>query len=255
MPRTYSEVVIKQLSSKSFNRCAFPGCTSPIVELDNIVSGEICHIAAANKAGPRYDPTQTAQQRNGVDNLIMLCGRHHKVIDSDTATYTVEKLRLMKSTHESSPQSKIAEFTALKALLTWYAKPKVVRQTMINSPGAIQGAIIQVKVQKGQLPKFNPATDSIGASAHHRNYVLHLINRSNEFASKQKGREFGHGALYGIINRTFGAKWDLNSIDHFDELCLFLQGRINNTIIGKQNRAQGIRNYSSFEEFKRRGLK
>jgi hypothetical protein len=48
-----------------------------------------------------YDPTQPTVERHGYDNLILLCAVHHKVVDSDPGTYSVEWLRKMKLDHEA----------------------------------------------------------------------------------------------------------------------------------------------------------
>lgn len=98
-PTRPSDAVVKQLFARSGNRCAYPKCTVEIVRGDAIV-GEICHIKAVSPNGPRYDPQQTAAERHGHDNLILLCANHHKVIDDDPEAYTVERLRKMKAGHE-----------------------------------------------------------------------------------------------------------------------------------------------------------
>lgn len=64
--------------------------------------GKICHIKAKSENGARYDPLQTAAERHGYENLILLCGRHHDVIDDDPDAYTVEYLRRLKLQHEQS---------------------------------------------------------------------------------------------------------------------------------------------------------
>jgi len=95
-----SQPTIKRLFAHSGNRCAFPGCVEMIVQEGTVV-GEICHIKAANAGGPRYDPRQSATERHGHDNRILLCGKHHTVIDADEEAYTVERLIKMKADHES----------------------------------------------------------------------------------------------------------------------------------------------------------
>jgi hypothetical protein len=84
----------------SRNCCAFPNCNVAIAEGTSLV-GEICHISAANAAGPRFDGQQTEEQRQSYDNLILLCANHHKVIDDDVVAYSVTRLLAMKATHES----------------------------------------------------------------------------------------------------------------------------------------------------------
>jgi hypothetical protein len=99
-PTGASQPTIKRLFALSGNLCAFPRCVEVLMQ-DSTVVGEICHIKAANPRGPRYDPQQTAGERHGYDNLVLLCGTHHKVIDDDVEAYTVERLLKMKADHES----------------------------------------------------------------------------------------------------------------------------------------------------------
>ena len=83
---------IKSLFARSGNRCAFPDCYVPLVEENDIVTGEVCHIKARNARGPRYDPSQTDAERNDSANLILLCARHHKIVDDTPAAYSVQIL-------------------------------------------------------------------------------------------------------------------------------------------------------------------
>lgn len=96
-----STETIKRLFAKSGNRCAFPKCSSTLVDGEKVV-GKICHIKARNEKGPRFDQSQTPEERHGYDNLILMCGRHHDVIDDDEGAYTVEHLHRLKSKHEQS---------------------------------------------------------------------------------------------------------------------------------------------------------
>ncbi len=86
-----SESVIKRLFGRSGNRCAYPKCTAEIVQGGTVV-GKICHIKAVNENGPRYDAAQSAAERHGYDNLILLCANHHTVIDDDPEAFTVDRL-------------------------------------------------------------------------------------------------------------------------------------------------------------------
>jgi len=100
-PTRPSDPAIKRLFTVSGNRCAFPKCKAEIVHGATIV-GKICHIKAANPGGPRYDANQSATERHDFGNLILLCGKHHDVIDDDEESYTVERLTKMKADHEAS---------------------------------------------------------------------------------------------------------------------------------------------------------
>src|SRR5271167_3557373 len=97
-PTGPTQATIKRLFALSSNKCAFPKCAAPLVDGEKVI-GKICHIKAQNEGGPRYDAGQTAEQRHGYDNLILMCGRHHDVIDDDEDAYTVEYLHRLKAKH------------------------------------------------------------------------------------------------------------------------------------------------------------
>ena len=69
-----SVATIKRLFAVSGNRCAFPGCTTPLVDpTSGKVTGRICHIRARNPQGPRHDPDHPDVARD-VNNLgSVLC--------------------------------------------------------------------------------------------------------------------------------------------------------------------------------------
>lgn len=95
-----------------------------------------------------------------------------------------------------------------------------------------------------------PPTGAIASSLAHRNYAKHLVDRYHEFASDQPGRTFSYPAIDANIKKMFGAKWDLISIESFLNLTNYLQGRIDNTRLGRINRSKGHSNYSTFDEYK-----
>lgn len=97
------ETTVRKLFALSMNRCAFPGCETPLVDDGaKTILGEVCHICADSPGGPRYDRAQTPSERHSFDNLIMMCAVHHKVIDDGTYldVYTVDYLRVLKRQHE-----------------------------------------------------------------------------------------------------------------------------------------------------------
>lgn len=102
--RNYTQATIKKLFASSGNQCAFPDCTQNIVDEEGNMIGEICHIEAAEQGGLRYNPAQTDKQRAHYNNLILLCGNHHTVIDNpdNINKYTVDLLKGMKENHEDN---------------------------------------------------------------------------------------------------------------------------------------------------------
>lgn len=100
---SYSDLTLKRLFALSGNECAFPGCTAPVIDTEHgVLTGQICHIKARSPGGPRYDPDQTEEERNGYANLLVMCAAHNKIIDDPTTQdqFTVEMLLAFKSAHE-----------------------------------------------------------------------------------------------------------------------------------------------------------
>ncbi len=102
-PTGPSGPTVKRLFALSGNRCAFPNCASSLVDQPSgSIIGEMCHIKGKKLGAARFDATQTDEERHGFDNLILLCGPYHKVIDEDEQRYTVDALREMKATHDAA---------------------------------------------------------------------------------------------------------------------------------------------------------
>lgn len=95
-----SEKTIKRLFALSGNLCAFPECSLPIVESSGTITGEICHIRAQNDGGPRFDKAQMDKERHGFGNLVLLCRRHHKIVDAEPDIFSVEALEDIKRIRE-----------------------------------------------------------------------------------------------------------------------------------------------------------
>jgi hypothetical protein len=99
-----SDKTRKILWARSGNRCA--ECRRQLVEeatradAESVV-GDECHIVSGQSQGPRYVASFPAARLDEPDNLILLCRVHHKMVDDQTQTYTVEALQKLKATHEA----------------------------------------------------------------------------------------------------------------------------------------------------------
>lgn len=250
-----AEKTIRRLFALSGNVCAFPECSLPVVESAGTITGEICHIKAKSKDGPRYDKTQTNEQRHAFENLILLCRRHHKVVDSEPVVYSAEALQEIKAVHESvaGRAEQATDGFYAKILLNDLRRVNVVNNSgnvAINSPGAIQAQTVNVKTTRRSVT-VNAPPGTIGADQQASRYVQYLVKRYNDFASADKTRRtrFSYGALSSNIETRFGAPWKLLPVTQFDAVCEYLQQRIGKTILAKLNHAKGIRSFSSYEEF------
>ena len=115
-----SVTTARALATLSGNVCAFPGCFAPLYDTTHGVwVGEICHIRAKSPGGPRYDSTQTDEERDGFHNLILLCSTHHKLIDdpSHLSKFTVEVLTQYKQQHEAQSHNTTLSESVLESII------------------------------------------------------------------------------------------------------------------------------------------
>jgi hypothetical protein len=102
----------KILWAKSGNRCAICRCKLVIersfVDNESLV-GDECHIISGAVDGPRYQTDCIDIEIDGVDNLLILCKVHHKMIDDQIETYSIVKLKNVKKLHEKWVEDNLSD--------------------------------------------------------------------------------------------------------------------------------------------------
>lgn len=245
---------IKRLFAVSGNQCAYPRCDIPLVELSGTVTGQIAHIKADSENGPRYDVTQTDEERHGFDNLILLCGRHHTIIDTEIEQHPVTLLQKFKKEHEQSGLIEIMPQTSsiAQSLLQNYQNIVISNNSgpvAVNSPGAIQANTINLKTTK-QKVTFTPPDGAVASNLKMLSYIEYLIAKYNDYQKQDKTKigKYKYMAIYVAIKREFNSNWKLIPESHFEELVGFLMKRIDNTMIGRIKKKRGQKRYHSFSE-------
>ena len=82
----------KILALTSGGVCAFPACGESLVNYeagDGSIVGQMAHIVAQQRQGPRGRAEMSDVDRDKASNLVLLCGKHHKVIDDHPHVYSV----------------------------------------------------------------------------------------------------------------------------------------------------------------------
>ena len=95
------------LWAKAAGRCQYAGCNKPLI--GDLISGAedrnfgfVAHVVADTPTGPRGDVTRSPLLRNDVNNLMLMCHVHLKLIDVDqVAQHPEQRLLAMKAAHES----------------------------------------------------------------------------------------------------------------------------------------------------------
>lgn len=100
----------KVLWGRSGSRCAFPDCRKDLTFGSGAgIIGEMAHIIATRADGPRGDLSLAQNLRDSYSNLILLCPAHHTLIDKDETTWTVDKLKELKTNHEKWVDSQLSK--------------------------------------------------------------------------------------------------------------------------------------------------
>jgi hypothetical protein len=148
------------------------------------------------------------------------------------------------------------------------SSPRVKKSTITNGVNvtSIKGGTIHGGVHTGPTtinqihhgrPSRRPTeypVGSIGRDLVKRNYVRYLVERYHRF--RQADSSFGSGpdrfsyaVIFNNIEREFRAPTYFIPEARFNEVAEYLRHCVDRTILGKRNRARGIRNYASPEEF------
>jgi hypothetical protein len=94
------------LWAKAAGRCQYAGCNKSLI--GDLISGAedrnfgfVAHIVADTATGPRGDPKRSPLLSDDINNLMLLCHVHHKLIDIDDVDRHPEaRLLAMKAAHE-----------------------------------------------------------------------------------------------------------------------------------------------------------
>jgi hypothetical protein len=94
------------LWARAGGRCEYRGCNEDLI--GDLIAGRedgkfgfIAHVVADSADGPRGDPVRSPTLARDLNNLMLLCAKHHKGVDVDYLADHSESLLLeMKAEHE-----------------------------------------------------------------------------------------------------------------------------------------------------------
>jgi hypothetical protein len=175
-------------------------------------------------------------QEHSVENLLLTCANcHQKIGDGRISVRDVHHAKFLAE-QATSPISKVSG---------------AANSNTVTVSGDNHGMVansISIQTPRASVT-VAPMSGTISASYPRRNYVKYLIDRYHEFKQAEVGKgNVRYAVLYKSIEREFGAKWDNLADGRFEALVSYLQRRIDNTRLGKTQKARGQARYSSFEE-------
>lgn len=133
--------------------CEFKGCTNKLyshhITREKISFLEKAHIYAFSKGGKRYSLLKARSKINDIDNLMLLCEKCHKLIDSEDTDYSAEELLEKKKEHED------------RIVRLVFIKPDLQSKIIIYNANIANSSIkISKYVTKSTIiPEYYPARD------------------------------------------------------------------------------------------------
>ncbi len=220
--RNFNIATIKRLFAESKSHCARCKCN---ICPDGSLIGEISHIEAVSKGGPRYNKKLNATEVNGYDNLLILCSNCHTIIDAkeNELKYSPYLLREIKEDHktnfngiEFTPDEKILELaeSRFQELLQKELLEIKILLEQLNS----ENCIVEITKEFATPSKFYPSYESINKFyfSSVENEILETIrqkiehNSSNHFiisGPPSSGKTMFSLKLSSIIDATYQKRY------------------------------------------------
>ncbi len=196
------------LWARAAGRCQYTGCNRSLI--GDLLSGSpnanlaaIAHIIADSKDGPRGDETLSPQLATDINNLMLLCDVHHRVIDSHDRVHDhpPERLREMKRLHEEriatvtsiieDQACHVIRFAARIGVNESPMARDVISLALLPHRYAIDGGWIDLDVATLELADHEPGF-----------WQIHVKNLRKAFAEKVRGRmergEIKRLAVFGL---------------------------------------------------------
>lgn len=122
--------------------------------------GEMAHIHAVSAGGPRHKIGMTPEEKNNIENLMLLCEEHHHMIDSNPNEYGDGFLIAQKRRHEQRIRSvtDINEDQSCR-MVSYFSN--IDNQEVFNSERLFKDAVLSA----GLLPLQQPVI-SLNADSH-----------------------------------------------------------------------------------------
>ena len=181
---------------ESCNCCAIPECHKRLV-IDSkgndpkSIIGEMAHIKGEKLTAARYDPNMTDKERNSHENLILLCRDHHKMIDDQPQTYTVERLHEIKRQHQLWAD----EMTKEEIVNVTFAELSVVTKYLVSGQASTDDSLTLIppkdKISKNGLSPQISNLITIGMAQ---------VKQVGDFISKIPDIDFGEHLKEGFVS-------------------------------------------------------
>lgn len=194
------------LWGKSAGRCQYRGCNTSLYR-DDLTQAEfnqcyIAHIVADSPNGPRGHETRSEELKKSLNNLMLLCDTHHRLVDRfEIESHPEEVLLLMKKEHED----RVALITGINHNMK--SEIIIYKASIGNNPVMMTYDSLKEFVIPEKYPARNAATDlslsnSTSVDSRKTFWELQLENLDDQFKDqilpKLRKSELSHISLFAM---------------------------------------------------------
>lgn len=186
----------RELYQRAACMCEFENCGVPLFfDLRSgqpVNNGDFAHIIPSSANGPRGSEDDTGYKIDSPENRILLCKKHHKLVDADVQHYPSGVLRRMKRRHEDKVrgfQSIICADASLACIIT--ARIKGNQEVVVSDQSVNEAIVANGRPLAEQFPQRKDlASDwKYGTKAYWQSMMIQLGEYANRMVSliKSKG--------------------------------------------------------------------
>lgn len=148
-----SNKIKTRLWALSAGRCEYRGCNEELwrdsLTMSVMNNAYVAHIIADSEDGPRGNYENSSQLRAEISNLMLLCPRHHKLIDVDAvAEHPIDLLMKMKWEHEERIQRTTSMQPNMQSHILFY-----------GSKIGLQNVPLNIRESSLSIMPYYPASD------------------------------------------------------------------------------------------------
>jgi hypothetical protein len=209
-----SEVTLKPLEVlriwvKAGGRCAYAGCNENLLD-DQLTylkakTGYLAHIVAEKPGGPRGHSTRSEELKADPENFMLLCAKHHKMVDVDQVEEHPEALLLRyKREHDERIELQTGIHPSKRTHVVLFGMNIQDRRGLVNFEQAHQAI----------MPERYPASargiridlNEVGltpADAEYWDVAMKIIKRKAAAVHEEKdstGVEINHLSIFGLAD-------------------------------------------------------
>ena len=185
----------RELYQRAACMCEFQNCGIPLFfDLRSglpVNNGDFAHIIPSSANGPRGEEDMGNYEIDSPENRILLCKKHHKLVDTNERDYPAELLRKMKRLHEDKVrgfQSIISAEASLACIFT--AKIKGVQDVAVSDSSVNEAILANGHPLAEMFPqRITLVSDrKYGTKAYWESMVCQLEEHAHRLVSLIKSR-------------------------------------------------------------------